>query len=58
MDASEASRQSEAQRFGVTININSPNNCIVSGDRIDINIHVGQQCERQLEISNAKPLEE
>lgn len=56
MNASEPAGPPEPQRFGVTININSPNNCIVSGDRIDISIHMGhgQKCETANAIELAK----
>jgi hypothetical protein len=34
--------QKDQQRSSVTINVNSPN-CVVAGDRIEINIHVGNE---------------
>jgi hypothetical protein len=44
MGASEQKEQ-VPRSPGVTINVNSPNNCIVSGDRIEISIQMGQPCE-------------
>lgn len=45
MDVSEPKKQSRSS--GVTINVNSPNNCIVSGDRIEISISMDHKCDSQ-----------
>jgi hypothetical protein len=45
MEASKPNNQGRAP--GVTINVNSPNHCnIVSGDRIEISIHMGADAQR------------
>jgi hypothetical protein len=40
MRAVEPEGKKDQRDHGVTINVNSPDNCVVAGDRIEININV------------------
>jgi hypothetical protein len=39
----EPENQKDQQRSGVTVNVNSSDNYVVTGDRIEINIHIGDR---------------
>lgn len=43
MDTTEPQERRDQQSHGVTVNVNASDNCVVVGDRIEINIHVGDR---------------